>query len=178
MLNKDWIAEGKRLASSVSPYATGEATEELLWRTLIADLRQDFEPWSSVSGHTCLPGNAEYGYFFRLISGDFPWNADTPVWRREINVSDCRRRCKNFLAAFEKHGAGRVLFTTEGGLLGLGPKGMLAGDRISLIFGARVPFVLRKAEAGGWSLVGECYVRGIMHGEALEGKLAEKIDLV
>jgi hypothetical protein len=67
------------------------------------------------------------------------------------------------------HGAGRVLFTTEGGLLGLGPDGMAVGDQLCLLPGARVPFLLRKSEklraVPSWNLVGECYVRGIMHGE-------------
>ncbi|KAF3811667.1 hypothetical protein GCG54_00014413 [Colletotrichum gloeosporioides] len=31
--------------------------------------------------------------------------------------------------------------------------------------GGRVPFVLRPNEDGLYSLVGECYVHGLMHGE-------------
>jgi hypothetical protein len=53
------------------------------------------------------------------------------------------------------------------------------GDSVCLVFGADVPFVLRKAptkqssEKYGrkqcYNLVGECYVHGIMDGERLRG---------
>lgn len=65
-----WIAELRNLTASVIPYPTDEPTEELLWRTLIADLRQDFEPWSATHGETWLPKVTEYQGFFAAISGE------------------------------------------------------------------------------------------------------------
>lgn len=51
------------------------------------------------------------------------------------------------------------------------------GDWICILFGGDVPFVLRKQEQSPsqikpngedvWQLIGECYVDGIMDGEAL-----------
>ncbi|KAI5458121.1 heterokaryon incompatibility protein-domain-containing protein [Mariannaea sp. PMI_226] len=63
---------------------------------------------------------------------------------------------------------------TEGGLYVMGPGLMEIGDVIVVLYGGRVPFVIRprKGEDGdevdGWTLVGECYVHGYMNGEALE----------
>ncbi|GJN74097.1 HET domain-containingprotein [Purpureocillium lilacinum] len=60
---------------------------------------------------------------------------------------------------------------TAGGRYVMGPDAMREGDVVAVLYGGRTPFVLRKMEGGdgegGWSLVGECYVHGIMNGEAL-----------
>lgn len=68
----------------------------------------------------------------------------------------------------------RRLFITSSGHLGLGPASMMSGDIVAVLFGGKVPFVLRRVEDDQWKLVGECYVDGFMQGEALttrgEGK--------
>jgi hypothetical protein len=61
----------------------------------------------------------------------------------------------------------RRLFITVFGHLGLGPAGMMSGDVVVLLFGGNVPYVLRPVENERWRFVGECYVHGIMQGEAL-----------
>lgn len=64
---------------------------------------------------------------------------------------------------------GRSLFITRKGHVGLGPREMKPGDLVCLFFSARVPFILRpKPERNGYWLIGECYVNGIMQGEAQE----------
>jgi hypothetical protein len=63
----------------------------------------------------------------------------------------------------------RFAFATEHGFMGLGPKSMMAGDIVCLFFGGKVLYVLRPAESGRFKLIGECFVYGLMHGEALEG---------
>ena len=61
----------------------------------------------------------------------------------------------------------RRFFRTVKGYLGLGPQSLMEGDLCCVLFGAKVPFVLRKADRG-YILVGECYIQGIMRGEAIE----------
>jgi len=81
----------------------------------------------------------------------------------------------------------RVFFTTSRGLMGFGPSHMRAGDEVWVLFGAKVPIVLRplqttisgkedsgleKSQPGHTArrhraVVGDCYVHGIMEGEAL-----------
>jgi len=56
---------------------------------------------------------------------------------------------------------GRVFFTTPNGYVGLGPSAMENGDQVFVLFGARVPFLLRK-ENDQYRLVGECVVTGLM----------------
>ncbi|KND94197.1 Heterokaryon incompatibility protein 6, OR allele, partial [Tolypocladium ophioglossoides CBS 100239] len=51
----------------------------------------------------------------------------------------------------------------------MGPDRMDEGDAVVVLHGGRTPFVLRRQDGGDWwVLVGECYVHGIMNGEALQ----------
>ncbi|KAI6717429.1 hypothetical protein JHW43_000085 [Diplocarpon mali] len=61
---------------------------------------------------------------------------------------------------------GRKLFSTRDGRTGLGPEVLRRGDLCCILFGACVPIILRRAEAG-YTLVGEAYVHGVMKGEAM-----------
>jgi hypothetical protein len=62
---------------------------------------------------------------------------------------------------------GRELFGTRDGYIGLGDITLQGGDLVCVLFGGKMPFVLRQVE-GGYRFIGECYVHGIMLGEALE----------
>lgn len=66
----------------------------------------------------------------------------------------------------------RSVFVTCHGFIGVGPIDTKAGDKVAILLGADVPFILRE-ESGGedhryWKLVGDCYVHGIMGGEVVE----------
>jgi hypothetical protein len=75
-----------------------------------------------------------------------------------------------------KIGLNRMLVKTERGFLGLAHGSARPGDRIMLCKGSEVPLVLRK-EGEIWTLVGECYVHGIMNGEAFEEEKCQPIVL-
>jgi len=65
---------------------------------------------------------------------------------------------------------------TSKGYVGLVPSSVRVRDCIGLFKGAKVPLVLRKAgtKEAGYLLVGECYIHGIMQGEAFnEDKCGE-----
>ncbi len=47
------------------------------------------------------------------------------------------------------------------------PEGTQEGDMVCVVFGAKTPFILRKQE-DNYVLVGECYMHGLMNGQALE----------
>ncbi|KAI1076592.1 heterokaryon incompatibility protein-domain-containing protein [Whalleya microplaca] len=63
----------------------------------------------------------------------------------------------------------RKFFTTRGGLMGFGPSEMQEGDELWLIFGDKVPFILRPLERSNGQkkhgVVGDCYAQRIMEGE-------------
>jgi hypothetical protein len=72
----------------------------------------------------------------------------------------------------------RRLMRTSTGLLGLVPQKAQAGDLICVLFGCSLPLVLRPQD-GRYIIIGECYVDGLMEGQAItemeEGKL-QKMD--
>ena len=61
----------------------------------------------------------------------------------------------------------RRFFVTAAGYMGLGPRCMQPEDIVVVLRGGLSPFVLRKKADGYW-LIGEAYVQGIMHGEAVQ----------
>lgn len=60
-----------------------------------------------------------------------------------------------------------VFCVTENGYIGMVPPLSKAGDCIALIYGVRVPLVLRQ-DSQRYRLVGGSYVHSIMDGEALD----------
>lgn len=76
-----------------------------------------------------------------------------------------------------KWGYGATLVTrhrrfavTAGGYFLVGPDRMRDGDAVVVLYGGKAPFLLRPRNDGrGWVLLGECYVQGLMNGEALKG---------
>jgi hypothetical protein len=67
-------------------------------------------------------------------------------------------------------------FLAEGGFVGLCPMEAKAGDIVAVLLGGNVPFVLRKRGEGGYEVVGEAYVHGIMDGEVLEDNFKEDLE--
>jgi len=71
---------------------------------------------------------------------------------------------------------GTRLFTTDNAdaAIGSGPEGLHTGDIVCVLYGGDVPFILRPDNQGQYTLIGECYVSGIMKGEALDMGLDER----
>jgi hypothetical protein len=63
----------------------------------------------------------------------------------------------------------RKLFRTTKGYIGIGPRSLQKGDGVALFKGGMVPLVMRSL-GDKWELVGDCYVHGIMHGEAYSAR--------
>ncbi|KAF2729234.1 hypothetical protein EJ04DRAFT_556253 [Polyplosphaeria fusca] len=70
----------------------------------------------------------------------------------------------------------RKLFITEQGALGLAPSMAEVGDEVHVPKGSPAPFVLRPAAKGRsnsprkYTVIGDCYLHGIMDGESVEGR--------
>jgi hypothetical protein len=102
------------------------------------------------------------------------WN-----WKRSVSpvVEECsapsndlpkRGAQERFVLDMERVCDGRSFLFTEKGYYGLGPSIAKRGDLCCVLFGAKVPFLLRRfGEANHYKLIGECYIHGIMRGEAV-----------
>lgn len=77
-----------------------------------------------------------------------------PLARRAIEASLTLARSRRFAG-------------TNMGLVGYVPMRAKKGDLVVILYGADVPFVVRREAGGRYSLVGECYMHGIMYGEAM-----------
>lgn len=68
--------------------------------------------------------------------------------------------------------AGKRMFVTKKGYIGLGHSVVQPGDHVAILIGAERPFVVRPVHSGRerteYTLHGSCYVHGIMDGEAVE----------
>jgi hypothetical protein len=63
----------------------------------------------------------------------------------------------------------RGFLMTKSGRYGLSPRLLQDGDLCCVLFGAKVPFVIRPTgDESQCKLVGECYVEGIMRGEIVK----------
>ncbi|KAK4221646.1 heterokaryon incompatibility protein 6,OR allele [Podospora fimiseda] len=71
----------------------------------------------------------------------------------------------------------RIFGRTKNGYYVLGPATMEKGDVVCVLFGVKVPFCLRPLPGGErrYLLVGECYVHGLMKGEAMDGLVGKSV---
>lgn len=82
-------------------------------------------------------------------------------------LSDPMKLTANVVEAVSAARNGRQFFMSEKGYMGLAPITTRAGDAVCILFGGQVPFILRERDDFGHSMIGECYVHGIMDGEAI-----------
>ncbi|KAL1646060.1 hypothetical protein SLS58_003480 [Diplodia intermedia] len=110
--------------------------------------------------------------------------------RLPIRPGEVERLPEEFAEMVEP-ASGRVMFITRRGALGLCPIGTKSTDRPVVLFGGKVPFILRKireedvpdravvdGERMGdgvdeWKLIGESYIHGLMDGSRFEKLLDE-----
>jgi len=143
-----------------------------LWRTLVADRGPN---------GTSAPG------WYRRTCLECLQHTDRVG---DLDIEDLKKRVQpktpstmiTFLERAQQIVWGRRFFKTRGSkaknkesLFCLGSPHVREGDMICIIFGCSVPVVLRKVSTGGgnshFEFIGECYVHGMMDGEALEGRV-------
>jgi hypothetical protein len=94
-------------------------------------------------------------------------NATTEQWDAGVAPAESVYAAQQFVTATSFAADARRVFATEGTYSGLGPLGIEKGDEICIFLGFSTPSIIRPRQAGGYVLVGECYIYGLMDGEAL-----------
>jgi len=87
-------------------------------------------------------------------SSSLPGETESGNWRKWERAA--RDTCWN-----------RTSFSTANGFMGVGPKSLYIGDLVCVLSGGRVPFILRR-QGDMFQVIGECYVYGIMNGQAVD----------
>lgn len=157
LIPKDWLDTGGWEDLTAAPPSE-------FWRTLVAD--------RGPNGSNCLrvyPRACRY-LIPSIVGGDISTNTllskatSAPVAKflRRVQAVICTRR----------------LFRTGRGFLGLVPEKAIKGDLICILFGCSVPVVLRRHSSPQtlgdyFEFIGECYVHGLMEGEAFEIQKSE-----
>lgn len=155
-------------AEKDGPYNGVDGTIEAFWRTIIANSSTDM----------VSPAPAEYGHMFQVLvnESDVPNNFQPNQVRSE---EDRVRRALNYILPFMSCMArsldDRRFFWSQRGYMGLAPPSAQVGDKVCVLVGCGIPFILRE-KTSYYQFVGESYVHGIMNGEIMEhveeGKLA------
>ena len=142
-----------------------------IWRTLIAN--------RSAIGNTkrfsnmvlCtdeVPAQPIYGRMWDVLCGTSSIPENFFERQRETEENEKKRLfieplSKRVLLTLQ----GRSGFATKHGFIRIGPDTMRPGDVIAVLFGGKVPFVLRP-QSDHYIFLGDCYVHGIINGELIE----------
>ena len=183
---------------TADPYGTFESVRDAIWRSLVANHSLPSEPLNTdygsllvtpVLAETDLPD--EYSQLKDLAASNvFLWcvkflnsNAELQVagrclkeyfWKTAEPEQIDATLLRDALMQRDRVNQGRRLFTTKRGYVGMTPETVDKGDdAIAVLLGCSMPMVLRKVEENDsglarWKVMGECYMHGIMDGEAME----------
>jgi hypothetical protein len=162
-----------------SPSKLQQSLQEAFWRILIGNRTSDENP--APSSLATSVGLAEER-FKRLEADLGSLNDKEATTEEQENFHPTAK----YMHPIHRAWAGRKFCITAKGLIGLIPGGSRAGDSILVLPGMQVPCVVRKVNrdsglAGNakWKCVGECYLHGIMNGEALKINLEiQKFELI
>lgn len=161
-----WLDSLQHLWNSSGTHPTGlPYYPDVLWRTLIAN------------STGLLPAPTTYlEHFLNYF--------ELPNWFPRMSQEEFMGKfgaklesVQSYSQALSLAAIERKPFATGQGYIGLGPLGMEAGDRLCIFLGLDVPFIIRPRQGGGYALVGECYVYGLMDAEALVDGVVEDITL-
>lgn len=187
----EWLAEAQALAANfAAPAQLGDShtTEEAVWRTVLGDRTQTARPiprrliHTMRSIHSSIDRIHDAAQRIGLQLGGDLSRLETHLVEHPHLFQDALREMQD--KDFWESGTCLMLIgdpeyprrfcVTAEGRIGLVPHNALAGDLVVVLHGAQVPFVIRPSAATGgrqYELVGECYVHGLMDGEALNLRL-------
>jgi hypothetical protein len=168
------LKEWKSMSETCS-HVYGSTWEDSFRRTLHADaigIKRFYDSVQSAVNSTRSNGSALISYTAGGSTSEFVYLSDgrlgTVEKENEVSMEEQLNNTVDLYAESMKRATiKRTFFVTEKGYMGLGPFNMEEGDLVYVLAGGQVPFILRPIIlTGGFSLVGESYVHGIMDGEA------------
>jgi hypothetical protein len=151
----------------------------------IAGIEQCITEWQSIFFNRISSGNDSFSDFVRSSSNEDLWslvfggrcdshNAPADLRRGILekfkpfpprtvsgNLNLRREVAKHIRANLAVTCANRKMFWTRSGLVGLGPRNLLEGDVVTILYGTMVPICMRKVDGRGnqWRALGDRYVR-------------------
>lgn len=142
--------------TSDEKYVTGETLMEAFNHTLLADVGR-----RNYSRNTELSRGGAINW--ELLDKD----------KGNMNASE-RRKQSWMMIDMRAVTFGRRLFRTSRGFIGLGPAACSLDDDVCVLFGGQVLYVLKEQSDTKYEFIGECYLHGMMDGQALEDESFSK----
>ncbi|KAM0330173.1 hypothetical protein ACHAQA_004346 [Verticillium albo-atrum] len=180
-----WLREAQALYQTIQSetYVNGQHHEEAFWRTLVCDAPA-IGPIESADGME-WPADAVYGLWYKYAVKHL---VEYATAEKETNLSEDEtyqqmQQGARWMTSAQLRCYSRRLAVSHNGYLSLVPALAEVGDVIAIIPGTTVPFVLRDkrydqaTDSNVYTLVGECYVHGIMNGEKADASEVEVIML-
>jgi hypothetical protein len=142
-----------------SRYIAGGKASDGYWKTLINDIYTDMAKKGEPRRRCQTRDHKAYLEWLHELK-----DSASAYWESDLTVS--------FHYSFREACSGRRFFVTKKGYFGIGPAELEEGDEIYILAGGKLPFVLRplpESQPDTFELVSDCYVHGIMDGEAVSG---------
>lgn len=155
-----WFDTILTLFQSLAPYPTGEDVIDAMWRTLVGNVDNYFQPVG-----------LEYRKYFEALLKWLRASLEGDQAEANLHASDASRFTNTVGDLAEK-----VILITEKRYAGHASSGVVVGDVVCIFVGDGTPFLLRPVDddigdgEGNrlYHLVAECYVHGLMAGEGLQ----------
>ena len=149
----------------ITPFFEQYRQSEPIWRVLVSGKKYR-------SGYDVAPDHYRQMYEQILIH-----ERQRPANNKE-HPEEYQGLSNEYRSALESHLVNRTFFTTRNGLAGIGMAGIRPGDRVTIWFGAPVPFIVRSCASPRehlCTLIGAAYVGGIMEGEMVDELYCEDL---
>jgi len=173
----DAMSDFRRLLRHTNNYPTGEKMDDLLLKLPIGDARRPHL-------ESTMERLRSYRDFAAPKTENWPADLQQLILRVRNDPDlakyqkmplESRKTVSKYwqtMVAFWSRLSNAVFCFTERRYVGLVPSDAAVGDQICLLHGGKVPFVMRQ-QGKAYRLIGECYIHGIMHGEALRPEFEE-----
>ncbi|KAI1099121.1 hypothetical protein F4804DRAFT_322811 [Jackrogersella minutella] len=138
-------------------YPTGESFYEAFWRTMVCNINREGTVAEDWVARAFKAYHDDWGSFLNLSDGP----------NEEL---DHESICKRFKIMHYNFTRQRRFCVTDSGLMGWVPRRAEVGDRICVIPGARLPYVIRQS-GDYWKMIGHAYIHGLME------KVVHDVDL-
>lgn len=172
---KQYLAEVDTMIDKTSLAPMPNPREDLKWKVPIAGV--EYSKFSAggalelklsyLALRKCL-GDDGGGKNYGELSDKPPFSMYAAKNQRSASLGSYQEG-EGYASTLRDVAVGWRFITTERGYVGVAPALTQIGDTVAILKGGPVPFMLRESleKPGGFRLVGEGYVHGMMHGEGL-----------
>ncbi len=144
-----------------SSYPSQENLDDVIWKTLCCNVGTHCTMEAPHDFRDLYLGVVDFAQFYAAFSATGVSNIS------EAHAASAIEKCNEFLKQSAPFCLHRRRAIATAGWVAQVPLLAEPGDAIFIPLGSAVPFILRPS-VDGYKLVGECYVHGLMKGEALK----------